>query len=209
MTLYFNLNLQLDSDDEEWDFGVNLPDTYEIYMTLNEDYTITLRAQNMPKMVYRVCTLESETTGCHAYSDKTDGVDIDLVIDSCGRFVSDSDCGSEDDSEFSGILNDDGSLYLTDVSIRIRAFMVTENLDGYLAEDSAEGLFEINRLILDLTTDIVISGDLEASGEIIIEQAVVLVAAGSVSSVSEAFPGADFTAILDGTFDTDPLLILN
>ena len=204
LTLSFTLSLTLDSSDDDWDFAVSLPTTYSLDLNKTADGSITMFANNMPQMVYRVCTIDSETENCQTFSDQTGGFDVDLVIDSCGRFIADENCGENDHTEFTGFIDSDGSMIIDNISIRIRTFFVDDDSSGMTATPTDSGLMDINRLVTTLTTETVHVGDLEATGDLINNKQITLVSVGTLSSVSDTFPGANYLAILKGSFDVNP-----
>ncbi|MBU0504495.1 MAG: hypothetical protein ABII18_02655 [bacterium] len=207
LTLSFSLSLTLDSEDDDWDFSVNLPTTYALDLNKTSNGNITMQAHDLPQMVYRVCTVDSDTENCQAFSDQTGGFDVDLVIDSCGRFVADENCGENDDTQFTGTIYSDGSMFIENISIRIRTFLVDDDSSGLTAKATDPGLMDINRLVTTLTTDTVTVNDLSATGDLITDKQVTLVSAGTLSSVSDTFPGANYLAILEGSFNNPPLAL--
>jgi len=134
---------------------------------------------------------------------------MDLVIDSCGRLIADNQCGSIDETTYIGALDDNGNMNIDDVSIRIRTFFVTTDSDGFSAQATDEGLLLFKRLIIDLTTDTVTSGSLTQTGTPVSNNQVTLVSAGIISSTVPELGGANFLAVLDGEFNTNPFNLLN
>lgn len=200
-----NYTLVVEIDGEDLDLDVNLKQRYDLDLTIESSGRVIVYAQDFPKMVYRVCTTGSKTSFCDAYSDDTGGLDIDVVLDSCGRLVSDANCGNSDSSFFTGQLDDDGQMSIDNLSVRMRIFAVTDELDGFSASDSDAGLLVMNRLIIDLTTGFVSAGAFQATGEAVEDGDVTLVSAGSLSSTIPTLGGADFIATLEGEFEQDPL----
>lgn len=209
LKLSFNLTLTIDALDDDLDLIITLVDAYSMDMNLAQDGTITIQAKDLPKMVYRVCALDSTESDCDTTSDATGGFDVDLVIDSCGRLVDDRDCGSSDDTIFSGELDNDGNMSIDDISLRIRTFAITSDSNGFTADDTDEGLLVFKRLIIDLTTATVSSGDLIQTGSLVSSNEVTLVSAGSISSTVPELGGADFLAVLEGEFNKNPFNLMD
>jgi len=209
LSLTFHLTLTIDSEDDDLDLTVDLEDAFTLDMFLSENGTISLQAQDMPKMVYRICATDSTETNCDGISDATGGLDVDLVIDSCGRLIADSQCGSIDETTYTGDLDANGNMNIEDISIRLRTFFVAADSDGFSAQATDEGLLFFKRLIIDLTTDTVTSGSLTQTGTPVSDNQLTLVSAGIISSTVPELGGADFLAVLDGEFNTNPFNLLN
>lgn len=222
--LTFNFSLQFDATDDSFDFPIELNDDFALRLYVNQDGTVAILANDFPRMVYRLCAEGSETDGCHSYYDEEDeeqwdlalgGSDFDIVIDSCGSSIADEDCGAPDDTTFTGTLSTDGTLVLENMAFRVRAFFVTEELDGYTAEDSDTGLLtsddSIRLTISRITTGAVAinAGDnLSAEGAAVENSMVTLVGAGVIPSSVPDLGGSYFIGTIDGTFSYDPLSLL-
>jgi len=202
-TLNFSLTIEIDSPDDDLDFTIALTDLYAMPMNINSG-DISLKASDLESMIYRVCDVDSTETDCDTYTDASAGMDLDFVIDSCGRLVDDEDCET-DQTEYTGEIYDDGSLVIDDLSIRVRTFLITSDSDGYSANESDEGLIVINRLVIDLTTGEVAIGDLSAEGSAWDGDSVTLVSSGTISSTVDTLGGSDFISTLTGSFTVDPL----
>lgn len=206
--LSFTLTIAIDSADDDLDFAIDLENPYTMPLKIEGDGTVNVRAQDIERMVYRVCALNSQTPDCDTHTELITG-DFDIVIDSCGRFVGDENCGGDDDTIYSGLFSADGSLSIDDLSIRMRIFLVTDEQDGTTADDTDEGLAAMNRLIIDLTTSKASAGSLSAEGSEWDGQKIVLVSAGTISSTVETLGGSDFATLLTGTFSPDPFTLLD
>lgn len=222
--LAYNFDLTIDSTGDAFDFDIDLADDYALRLYINQDGTVALLASDFPRMVYRICAEGSDTSGCHFTYDEEDeedwglelaGGDFDIVIDSCGAAMADEDCGSPDDTVFTGSLASDGTLAIENMEFRVRAFFVTEELDGYTAEDSATGLLtsdtSIRLTISHITTGAVAinAGDhLSAEGAAVSNSMVTLVGAGVIPSSVPELGGSYFIGTIAGTFSYDPLSLL-
>lgn len=205
INLTFNIDILLEAEDDATTLEISLNDDYTLPLHLDSNGDLTVRAKDMPTMIYRVCATGTTQTGCDTYSDLTSGLNADLVIDSCGRLVDNADCGTSDDTTFSGSISDDGSMIINDLSIRIRAFLVTSTSSGSAADDGDAGLLTFHRMVMDLTTTTVSTNDFTQTGSSITNKTVTLVATATVATTSTDFESADFIATLTGTFDVDPL----
>lgn len=206
--LSFTLTLQIDADDDTFDFTVTMPDEYTVPLKVESDGTVTMYANDFPKVIYRICETSSDETDCDARTDQI-GIDIDLVIDACGRFLTDASCGDSDSTQFSGTLSEDGSITIDNVAIRSRIFAITDSSDGFNADSTDSGLTSLDRIMVDITTGDVSTGDLESSGSNVDEdQNVTLVASGSVSSDTPYMGSAVFIGTITGSFDEDVLEFL-
>jgi hypothetical protein len=181
-TLTFSVSLELDASNNNYDMTTAFAEDYQLPLTI-EAGNLTVDANNFPKMVYRVCQTDSSTASCDFITDAL-GLEIDVVVDSCGRLVDDADCGASDDTYYAGTLSESGDMTINDISLRLRLFLVNDEGDGTSALDSDEGLVTLNRIVVDLTTDSATSGDLSAQGLALNETDVTLVAAGTLSSTT-------------------------
>jgi hypothetical protein len=206
--LEFSFGLSLTISDDDQSLEVDFPSQYDLDLYLSEEGELTVYAKDFPTMVYRICMNSSDLSGCHSYSDEL-GIDADIVIDSCGRLVSDEDCGNQDNTSFSGTIDSDGSMSINSISIRTRLFAINSDSSGYTADESDTGLIELNRMVISINTDDTSSGSLVANGNPIDDSEVTLVAAGTLSSAAPALAGADFVTEISGSFDENPLDILS
>lgn len=208
LQLTFALQLTMDADDDDFDITMDLDEEFTLPMELDADGNLRIQARSIPKMIHRVCATTSTKTGCNAISDALGGIDVDVVIDACGRLVSDDNCGNGDGSVFLGTLNDNGDINIQDVSIRMRAFTISGSTDGTTASDSDIGMLELPRLILDLTTGSTTAGVLSDIGSAVNAKNISLVSSGQLSSTVPVIGGAHFLARLTGTFDVDPFQLM-
>lgn len=205
LSLAYTLSLEFDSADEDYDnLSVNIADSASMNMKLSTDGTITVRAKDFPNMIQRICTPDTELTNCDYESDAL-GVDFDIVVDSCGRLVSDSKCGDADSTTYTGYMSNAGDMALDNISIRTRIFFITSSSDGFSADITDTGAMEMKRMIVNLTTDSVSVGDLVATGSPIVDSQVTLVASGTISETTAKLGGANFIATVQGKFDQDPI----
>lgn len=206
--LTFLFTVQTDSEvDDTLDFAVVFPSSYIVPLYVQSNGTISFLANEFPRMVFRACANDSPTSDCHTYLDDLD-IDIDLVIDACGEVEEDENCGEADTTVYSGTLSDDGSMNINAVSIRIRLFAVTDNLDGYTADDTDTGLMTLSRLIVRITTGAVQTGGLTETGSRLNNKAVKLVGGGLIPDDMPTLGGAHYVASMTGSFDGDPLALL-
>lgn len=196
-TLTFSVSLQLDATNNNYDMTTAFAEDYQLPLTIEAE-SLTANASDFPKMVYRVCQTDSGTASCDFITDAL-GFELDVVVDSCGRLVDDSDCGASDDTGYTGTLSESGDMTINDISLRLRLFLVDDDGDGYSAADSDEGLVTLNRIIVDLTTDSATSGSLSAQGSNLNGNDVTLVAAGVLSSTTPELGAAHFVATITGS----------
>lgn len=208
LKMAFTLQLDLDAEDDSLDFIMNLDEEFVLPMRLESSGKLSLNSREIPKMIHRICAMNSKRTGCDAYTDALGGLEVDVVIDSCGRLTADKDCGLIN-SKFHGTLTQDGDMIMQDLSMRMRAFELTSTESGVTASDDSPGLLVMNRIIVDLTTSKVSSGSLSNIGTVVKGKAVTLVTSGKLSSTVPAAGGANFMATLKGNFDTPPLNLLS
>jgi len=206
--LTFQLSLKVDSDDEDFDLDFTLDKQLAVDMNISDRGIITLWTKNIPPMIYRICSIDSKLNHCDVYSDATGGLDIVVVIDSCGRLIADENCGPNDQTFFSGKIKSNGSMTLSNLSIRLRLFKVDSSSDDFFEDPTESGFLDIKRFIVDLTTEDSSSGNLSVKGSPILRKDVTLVTAGVLSTTVPNLGGSDFTAVLKGTFDQDPLRFL-
>ncbi len=207
--LTFTFEIQIKSDsDSSIDFDIPFPSSYTVPLYVDSDGTVSMQAGDFPRMVYRVCKTDSTTSGCMSnYSGAT--FDVDVVIDSCGTSVTDTNCGDADGTVYTGILGDDGSIYINALSMRMRLFAATSSVNGYTATDGNSGLAVLSRMSVNISTANVASGTLSASGSPIdADNKVTLVSAGLIPSDIAVIGDAHYLSSLAGTFDMDPLSLL-
>lgn len=207
VNLTFLFETQTDSEDDSLDFAIPYPETYTAPLYVQSNGVISMVANEFPQMVFRVCATGSSTSDCNTYFDDLD-IDVDLVIDSCGSAVEDDDCGAGDDTIYTGTLSDSGDVNISAVSIRIRLFAVASGSNGNTADDTDTGLVTLSRLIARVTTSSVQTGDLTETGSRVNNSAVKLVAGGLIPDDFPVLGGAHYVSSLTGTFDVDPLDLL-
>lgn len=214
--LNFELAVQIKSDsDSSINFQIPFPSLYSAPMYVTSDGTISMIASEFPRIVYRVCQTDSTDSECMAFYSGLDDTkfDIDFVIDSCGKDISDKYCGDTDGTIYNGILSDDGSIYINGISLRIRIFYASSSPNGYTATATNTGLtFDppLSRMTVNISTANVSSGSsLSATGSRINDDGeVTLVSAGIIPYNFPAMGGAHYVSSLTGTFDIDPLSLL-
>lgn len=208
VNLTFLFEIQTDSEENDsLDFAVPYPETYTAPLYIQSNGVVSLIAKEFPQMVFRVCATGSSTSDCNTYYDNLD-VDVDLVIDSCGADLEDDECGSDDETVFTGTLSENGDLNINAVSIRTRLFAVTSGSNGYSADDTDTGLITLSRLIARVTTSSVQTGDLTETGSRVNNSTVKLVAGGLIPDDFPVLGGAHYVSSMTGTFDVDPLELL-
>lgn len=208
VVLTFLFETQIDSEeDDTLDFAIPFPDTYDVPLYVGSDGFISLLANEFPRMILRVCKTNSTSDNCTTEFDDID-FDIDIVLDSCGADVDDDECGSSDDTIYTGTLNSEGGISMNAIVIRIRLFAVTDEGDGTTADDTDTGLLVFSRLTARVTTGVVESGSLTESGSRINNRGVKLVGAGNIPNDIPTLGGAHYVSSLTGTFDIDPLALL-
>ena len=170
---------------------------------------LQVAAVDVPTFFYRVCATGSTRTDCDGHTDVTGGLDVDLVIDSCGRLVADANC-DDDTTIFNGSLDNSGQITLNDISLRVRAFAITNDSDGHTATTADEGLVNLNRIVSDASTQNITAFDTTYSGSALSGSKVTLVSSGIIATSSGSLAGTDFVAVMTGEFTVDPMtLILN
>ncbi|MCP5464241.1 MAG: hypothetical protein H7A33_04360 [Deltaproteobacteria bacterium] len=201
VTMNFFLSLLIDAEDSDLDLNIELPESYSWPLKAISGGSLQARAQDFPTVVYRVCAPDTTTTGCDTINDSLGGLDVDIVIDSCGRLVADSQCGSTDTTLFSGTLTESGGLLIKSISIRMRAFLVTDEGNGYKADVTDEGLLVMNRLLITLTTGTATRGSLSGTGEALSQSGdATLVSVGTIGSSTPELGGSDFLSTLEVNF---------
>ncbi|MBI2339795.1 MAG: hypothetical protein HYU99_05460 [Deltaproteobacteria bacterium] len=204
--IYF-FETQLDSDDDLFDFAFPYPDSYSVPLYVQGDGTVTLFARDFPAMILRIC--ETDDDDCDVTYEGLGIGEVDLVLDSCGRDLEDDECGEVDDSAFTGTLSADGSLTIGGIYIRARIFAVSGASDGFTADPGDTGLLpDLERLVVRVTTGSVATGDLAETGSSINDGAIKLVAAGLIPDSMPTIGGVHYISSLTGTFDIDPLGLL-
>lgn len=194
------------------DLNVTLPfpDTYSMTLYIQDTGTVSLRAKDLSRMVLRICDSSTTRSDCDMELDDID-LDVDLVFDACGEQADTghNDCGDDDSTIYTGSLDSDGSLFINAIAMRIRIFAVTSSLDGYSASDTDEGLLpNLERITVKITTGSVSSGGLSDAGSPVSNKQVTLVSAGIVPDDMTLVSGASYLGVVDGTFDIDPLSLI-
>lgn len=194
------------------DLNVTLPfpDTYSMTLYIQDSGTVSLRAKDLSRMVLRICDSSTNRTDCDMELDDID-LDVDLVFDACGEQADTghNDCGDDDSTIYTGSLDSDGSLFINAIAMRIRVFAVTSSLDGYSASDTDEGLLpDLERITVKITTGSVSSGALSDSGSAVSNKQVTLVSAGIVPDDMTLVAGASYLGVVEGTFNIDPLSLI-
>lgn len=194
------------------DLNVTLPfpDTYSMPLYIQDSGSVSLRAKDLPRMVLRICDSSTTRSDCDMELDDID-LDVDLVFDACGEQTDTdhSDCGDSDSTIYTGSLSSDGTLFINAIAMRIRVFAVTSSLDGYSASDTDEGLLpDLERITVKITTGSVSSGGLSDTGSPISNKQVTLVSAGIIPDDMTMVAGASYLGVVDGTFNIDPLSLI-
>lgn len=207
VNLSYEFSNVLDKDlDGTVDFSADYSQTYSLPVYILADGTVTAWAKDFPTMIYRIC--KTMQTDCDAVYNQLPAEGVDLVLDACGVSVKDAGCGANDLTTFSGSINKNGELLLRDVSMRSRVFFVGETTNGYTQNSADQGAYNLDRILLTLTTGLADVGSLSNSGVTLKNNEVTLVTGGTLSEDTPLIPGAAFSATLLGTFDTDPLELL-
>lgn len=150
--LSFDFALQIDSVKNTFDTEFNYPKTYTTSFFIDPSQVndaghiaVHAPAQDFPKMIFRVCQIDSNTNDCDMYYDPNEiddidlqGNEIDVVIDACT--VDDAQCGNSDTGIFTGTLTPTGSLVLNNLEFRVRFFFADGDVNGLNATSSATGL---------------------------------------------------------------------
>lgn len=205
----FVFAISIDSLDDAYDVDTDFADTYEITLYVKPDGTASLVASEFPTIIYRVCELTSSRTDCDTYTDATDD-DVDLVIDAC-HFADDTLCGDTDETVVSGTLATSGRFFMNDVAIRSRIFAVTSSTVGRNIDETDSGLIDVDPLTTDLTTGTVtINGGegLTATGSRLSNRDITIVGGGIIPASYPVLANSYFIGMIVGTFDQDPLTIL-
>lgn len=203
INLNFTLSIDISTDDDT--LSVDFDEEYTLPLTLAADGTLQVEARDFEPMIYRACGPTIEDDSCDGFYEEAGAQIVDLVIDACGQFTNNTDCGETDTSIFSGLYTNDGSLVLGTIWIRMRGFLVSDNSDGESASAGDSGSFrDIVRIPVYLTTGSASSGDFDLTGSNWNGSSITLVSAGSLSSAIDTLTLADYGATVVGNFDTDP-----
>lgn len=190
------------------------PEAYTAPFYIKPNGQVTMRARDFPRMVLRVCPTALSDDTCDVRVDMAAVQSaLDLVFDLCGKDKTDSQCGDQggDSTVFEGSLNSEGRLLVTSVDVRIRVFLVgASGPDGFTAGDTASGILpNLPRLEVAIQTDPEIhTGILSGIGERVNGTSVTLVAGGIVPEAMPEMGGAHYLATITGTFDVNPLGLL-
>lgn len=189
------------------------PDEYAVPLYLDPTGELTLRAQEFPRMVLRLCNLSTDRDDCDLrLNDNRLSQGADLVLDLCGSDRNDDECGDEGDDPtlFEGSITPEGRMLLTGINVRIRVFLLgTSGPDGHSASDTAGGILLLPRLTVVTQTDPAINtGILSGIGERIADQTVTLVSGGILPAEMQELGGTHYLSTMIGTFDVDPLSLL-
>jgi len=205
----FVFAIAIDSLDDAYDVATDFADTYEITLYIQADGTASLVANEFPTIIYRICELTTTRTDCDAYTDATDQ-DVDLVIDACS-YADDALCGDTDETVISGTLASSGRFFMSDVPMRSRIFAVTSSTTGRSIDETDSGLIDVDPLTTDLTTGTVTinGGDgLSATGSPLSNREITIVGGGIIPASYPVLANSYFMGTIVGTFDQDPLTIL-
>lgn len=206
--LTFQFETQTDSStNDELDLQIIYPRSFTIPLYIKEDGLVSIRASEFPKMVLRLCRVSSSSASCDVPTDDVD-FDVDLVLDACGSGRADTQCGTADPTVFFGLVKSDGFMLVNAVAIRVRLFAVSTSSDGYTAGSTDQGLLVLERVVVSVSTGSVTTGGLTAMGTLLENNTVKLVAGGLVPASMPKLGGANYLAILQGTFDVNPLSFL-
>lgn len=209
VNLTFSFSTQINSlTNNDLDTTIGFDDEFTLPMYVNPDGYISFAAQEFPKIVLRICATGSADPFCDKHVSGLDD-DIDLVLDVCGGSVEDINCGVSDSTVYQGTLSHSGTITINTIAVRVRAFFVTGDLDGFIADPEDKGIAEFNRIYARLTTGLVSTGTLQAQGDIIKNNEVKLVAGGILPSKMEDLSGAHYIAIIEGRFNQDPVSLLD
>lgn len=193
----------------------NFPDEYEVPLYLKATGQLTLRAQDFPRMVLRLCDVETARDDCdYRMDDNRLTLGADLVMDLCGADRDNAACGNEgnDPTLFEGSINAEGRMVITGISVRLRIFLLgTSGPDGFTASDIATGILPLPHLTVVTQTDPEINtGRLSGMGQRIDENGgVTLVAGGIIPTAMPELGGSHYLSTMTGTFDIDPLPLLD
>ncbi len=205
----FVFAISIDSLDDAYDVATDFADTYAITLYIKADGTASLVASEFPTIIYRICELTTTRTDCDAYTDATDQ-DVDLVIDACS-YADDSLCGDTDETVISGTLSSSGRFSMNDVPMRSRIFAVTSSTTGRSIDETDSGLIDVDPLTTDLTTGTVTinGGDgLSATGSPLSNREITIVGGGIIPASYPVLANSYFIGTIVGTFDQDPLTVL-
>lgn len=206
--LTFQFEIRTDSStNDNLDLQILHPQSFVIPVYIQEDGLVSVKAGEFPKMVLRLCRVSSSTANCDVRTDDVD-FDVDLVLDSCGSDRTDIQCGSADPTVFSGLVQSDGFVLVNAIAIRVRLFVAGTSSDGYTAGSIDPGLIVLERIEVSVSTGEVTMGSLMATGALLENSTIKLVAGGLIPASMPRLGGANYLAILQGTFDVDPLSLL-
>lgn len=203
----FSFSLKLNSlEDNDLDMDITLLDDFILPMYVQSNGIVTVAAKEFDRIVFRVCAPNTNEDFCDR---KVKGLtdNVDLVIDLCGVSVDDADCDT-DSTVFKGSVSPTGAIIVNSVAIRVRAFFVRDDLDGFQADDEDKGIATLPRLVLKLTTGSVTTGTLSGVGSSISGSNATLVAGGILPEKMEELSNAHYLATLVGSFDISPLSLL-
>lgn len=209
---HFTYQFQTTTTTDSGTFDLNFPETYSVPLYIKPDGEVTVLAREFPRMVYRLCPLGSTDTTCNINLDLPAlGNGVDLVMDLCGEGVANADCGPKDGSLYDGSVNSEGRLVIPALDVRIRIFLLGgTGPDGYTADVTDSGILSnLPRLQVVVQTDPEIkTGILSDIGTRILNKEAKLVAGGIIPAGMAQLSGAHYISAMTGTFDIDPLLLL-
>ena len=200
----FSLNLLIDSQNDEYDFLLSLDETYSLPLQISDENEIAIQAKDFPKIIYRICDVGSSSAICDSYTDAL-GFDIDLVIDSCGKLKSHSECGQQDNSTYIGELKSNGEILIENISMRTRIIKVSATSDGYTASDADVGLFSLEKITVTLSTDSKELNGITFDGALYQNNKAKLIVSGQIPSSTPFLGGGEFVGEIDGQFSSDLL----
>lgn len=191
---------------------------YSVPLYVKSDGEVSLLAREFPRMVVRICQPSSTDPSCDVLIDDSRvGDGVDLVMDLCGEGIDNADCGPKDGTMYEGSVNADGHLVVTALDVRIRVFLLGgTGPDGHEALVTAGGLLpDLPRLKVVVQTDPDIkTGALIATGSRVkvnstdLKAEATLVAGGVIPDNMQVLSGAYYTSTMTGTFDVNPLGLL-
>lgn len=213
-TLLFNFGLlvQAESPDDDG-LSITIPflEQKTLPISLKPNGSISIKARDFPRYVLRLCKLGSQIDNCTQESSQVP-TDLDLVLDLCGFEEPDENCGRDggDNTLSLGKINDDGSVSLLQVPFRLRLFAVTDQLDGFTAEDTDLGLSESDRIPVNLVTGTSSTSLLAGSGSRLNENILHLVGTGySNSGDGNPLQDAHLLFSLIGQLNKNPFDFMN
>lgn len=208
VTLSFDVELTIYPENTD-DFGesltVILPDIYELPMSVNSQGNLTFYARDFPALRYSLCHIDSTSQLCDQYVNIDDFIDMGLIFDSCDVLVKEhSECGDADDTQYTCIVNSNGSFTCQGIAIRPRIFFnSTTGSNIYTALPTQSGaISDLSRISLTLNGEAHNeSGDSILLGSGIIPEKTI----GSLPSLGLS----TFEANVEGDFDNNPFEDLN